>query len=92
MLLEHLWYGNIHPQEQCTANNAELRHILKRIEQNRKRLCETLTPEQKEAFEAFDDCVTEMYSIVERETFAYGFRLGGKLVSETLQMNLPLET
>ena len=32
----------------------------------------------------YDDCVNEMYGIIEREIFAYGFRLGGRLMMETL--------
>ena len=32
----------------------------------------------------YDDCVNEMYGIIEREIFAYGFRLGGLFMLETL--------
>ena len=38
----------------------------------------------KETLAKYDDCVNEMYGIIEREIFAYGFRLGGRFMLETL--------
>ena len=48
-------------------------------------LSDTLTDEQKETLVKYDDCVNEMYGIIEREIFAYAFRLGGQLMLETLK-------
>jgi len=47
-------------------------------------LSATLTDKQKEILEKYDDCVNEMYCIIERETFVYGFRLGGRILLETI--------
>ena len=99
MLLDDLWYGNIQPQSQCTAeryktgngnrrNNTEIKNLLKLLDQNRKKLCATMTPEQKELFETYDDCALELQCVIERETFAYGFRLGSNLTAEALQKPL----
>lgn len=85
MLLDDLWYGNIQPQSQCTADNTEIKNLLKLLDQNRKKLCATMTPEQKELFETYDDCALELQCVIERETFAYGFRLGSNLTAEALQ-------
>ena len=84
-LLEDFWYGNINPQEQSTENNPEIKHLLKLMGRNRDSLSDTLTDEQKETLAKYDDCVNEMYGIIEREIFAYAFRLGGQLMLETLK-------
>ena len=83
-LLEELWYGNVNPQEQSTENNREIKNLLNLMGKNRDNLSDTLTEEQKETLAKYDDCVNEMYGIIEREIFAYGFRLGGRLMLETL--------
>ena len=81
-LLEELWYGNIYPQEQSTKNNREVKELISLMGKNREELSESLTNEQKITLEKYDDCVNEMYSIIEREAFVFGFRLGGRLVME----------
>ena len=83
-ILEELWYGNISPQEQSTEHNREIKNLLTLIGKNRDTLSATLTDDQKKELEKFEDCIVEMYSIVEREVFAYGFRIGGRLMIETL--------
>ena len=83
-VIEELWYGNIDPQMQRVENNKEIKNLLNLMGKNRDDLSTTLTDKQKEILEKYDDCLNEMYCIIERETFAYGFRLGGKLMCETL--------
>ncbi len=82
--LEKLWYCNINPQEQCVENNRQVKHLLKLMGKNRDDLCATLNERQKLILEKYVDCLIEMYCIIERDTFAYGFRLGGRLMCETL--------
>ena len=43
-----------------------------------------MTAEQRETLEKYDDCVNEMYGLIELEIFAYAFRLGGRLMLATL--------
>lgn len=83
-ILEEFWYGNINPQEQSKEHNSEVRHLLTLMGKNRDSLSDTLTDEQKETLAKYDDCVNEMYGIIEREIFAYAFRLGGRFMLETL--------
>lgn len=90
-LLEGLWYGNVNPQEQSTEGNREIKKLLNLMGKNRGNLSATLTEEQKETLAKYDDCVNEMYGIIEREIFAYGFRLGGRLMMETLTDSLGTE-
>ena len=83
-VIEDLWYGNIYPQVQRVEGNEEIKNLLNLMGKNRDELSATLTDKQKETLEKYDDCLNEMYCIIEQETFAYGFRLGGRLMCETL--------
>ena len=44
----------------------------------------SMTAEQQETLEKYDDCVNEMYGLIELEIFSYAFRLGGRLMLATL--------
>lgn len=79
-ILEELWYGDIDPHEQCTEKSCSIKELLKLIERNRNRLHESMTEEQRETLEKYDDCIDEMHDIMELEIFSYAFRLGGKLM------------
>ena len=47
-------------------------------------LLKELTDKQKELFEKFNDCYTELTDINEREIFIYAFRLGLRIAIEVL--------
>ena len=47
-------------------------------------LLKTMTDEQKETFEKFNDCYDELADINEREIFSYAFRLGMRIAIEVL--------
>ena len=82
MILEELWYGNINPLEDSTAGNAEVKKLLSLVGRNRDKLCETMTEQQKAHLAKYDDCVNEMYGLIEQEVFKYAFRLGGRIMLE----------
>ena len=84
-ILDELWYGNINPQEQSKENNRAINELLNLMGRNRDRLHDSLTEEQRETLEKYDDCVNEMYGLIESEIFSYAFRLGGRLMLATLQ-------
>ena len=83
-LLEEFWYGNVFPHEQYMSHNPDLKELIRLIEKNRLNLAELFTEAQKEALQKYDDTVTEMNDIMERELFIYAFRLGGRFMIETL--------
>ena len=83
-LLEEFWYGNIFPQEQYFAHHPDIKPLLRLVEKNRSSLTETFTDSQKELLQKYDDAVSEMNGILEREIFIYAFRLGGRFAIETL--------
>ena len=86
-ILEELWYGNINPQEQSKESSQAIKELLKLMGRNRDRLYDSMTAEQRETLEKYDDCVNEMYSLIELEIFSYAFRLGGRLMLATLMDN-----
>ena len=79
-ILEEFWYGNIDPMEQSTEKKHAVKELLKLMGRNRDRLHHSMTAEQRETLEKYDDCINEMHSIMELEIFSYAFRLGGKLM------------
>ncbi len=83
-ILEEFWYGNINPQEQSKENNRAIKELLNLMGRNRDTLSSTLTEEQQKVLEKYDDCVNEMYGLIEVEIFTYAFRLGGRLMIATL--------
>ena len=87
-IIHELWYGNVSPFEQCTRGDKRLKELLKLVARNREELGETLTDKQKETLEKFEDCMTEMHSITERDAFSYGFRLGVQLIAEAFLLPL----
>ena len=43
-----------------------------------------LNDEEKEIFEKFADCTTEMHDLTEREAFVKGFTIGARIIIEVM--------
>ena len=82
--IRELFYGNIFPSERCGNNNTEIKALTKRLCEGRGKLCNSLSNEQKELLEQYDDLIGEMYSLYNEEFFVYGFSLGAKIIKESL--------
>ena len=83
--IEELWHGNIIPQEDSRTNSPEMKELLGYMARHHEDLEKSFTDEQKEIFEKFHDCWSEYASLAEEAIFAYAFKLGGRLMLETLQ-------
>ena len=83
--IEELWHGNIIPQEDSRINSPEMREPLSYIARHHDELIKSMTDKQKEIFEKLDDCWSEYMSLAEKAIFVYAFKLGGRLMLETLQ-------
>ena len=83
-ILEEFWQGNINPQEQSKENTQAIKELLKLMGRNRERLYSSLTAEQQDNLEKYDDCINEIHCLIELEIFSYAFRLGGRLMLATL--------
>lgn len=86
-ILEEFWYGNIDPMEQSAGKSREIKELLKLKCRNRDRLQNSMTSEQQETLEKYDDCINEIHSIMELEIFSYAFRLGGRFMLAMLMDN-----
>ena len=82
--IEELWHGNIIPQEDSRTNSPEMKELLSYMARHHEDLEKSFTDEQKEIFEKFHDCWSEYASLSEEAIFAYAFKLGGRLMLETL--------
>ena len=82
--IEELWHGNIIPQEDSRTNSPEMKELLSYMARHHEDLEKSFTDEQKEIFEKFHDCWSEYASLAEEAIFAYAFKLGGRLMLETL--------
>ena len=85
-VLEDLWYGNINPHETILSDNRYFKHLLSLMSKNRDKLTDTLTEQQKEMLEKYDDTVNEMHSLAEQVAFQYGFSLGIRLMMESISI------
>ena len=65
-VLEDLWYGNINPHEAILQDDKRFKSLLSIMGKNRDKLCETLTEQQKEILEKYDDTVNELHSLAEQ--------------------------
>ncbi len=83
-MIEELWYGNIIPQEDGIFNKPEFKELLGYTARHRGDLEETLTDKQKELLDKMMDNRNEFDSLAETRVFAYGFKLGAKLMLEML--------
>ncbi len=84
-MIKELWYGNIVPQEDGIFNKPELRELLGYVARHRGELEESLTDNQKELLDKMMDNRNEYDSLAEAAVFAYGFRLGARLMLEMLE-------
>ena len=55
-ILEELWYGNICPETDKRSSSEEMKQLMKYMARHHDNLMETMTDEQKDIFERFDDC------------------------------------
>ena len=55
---------------------------------NRDKLAGTLTDQQKEMLEKYDDVINEMYALAEQAAFQYGVSFGIRLMMECLEIRI----
>ncbi len=87
-ILKELWYGNICPNDDCSKATPEAKKLMKYIADHRDNLQATLTDEQKDVLEKFDDCFAELTCINEREIFIYAFCLGARITMEIMNFKV----
>ena len=83
-ILEDLWYGNVRPTERSIVRGSRLDNLMKLICQNEDDLMQGLTDKQKESFEKFKDCQSEITDYLETEAFISGFAIAIKFMVEVM--------
>ena len=78
-ILQELWHGNVCPQTDSRNNSPEMKQLMEYMARHHDDLLKTMTDEQKEIFEKFDDCWSEYASYAEEAIFTYAFKLGAQL-------------
>lgn len=89
-ILEDLWYGNVRPTERSIVRGGKLNNLMKLLCQNEDDLMSGITDKQKENFEKFKDCQSEITDYLETEAFTQGFTIAVKLMVEVMKtMEIP---
>ena len=81
-IIKELWHGNISPQEDSRNNSPEMKELMEYMARHHEDLLNTMTDEQKEIFEKFEDCWGEYATYAEEAIFEYAFKLGARLAIE----------
>jgi len=81
-ILEELRLGNICQEMKMSAEERELAGY---ISKHYDALVASMSDEQKEVFEKFNDCQTEISYIQDKELFSYAFRLGARMMLEVME-------
>ena len=82
--IKELFYGNIHPYERDIPKGSEGDKLNQLIIRHDTALKATLNDQEAEIMEKLKDALTEQSSLCECEGFINGFRLGVKLMAESL--------
>ena len=83
-ILEDLYYGNLFPHKKVSKLDDEMKELLGLLNRNEEKLLATFSDEQKETFEKYKDCNQEISEICEQKSFITGFKLGAKIVIESM--------
>ena len=85
--LEDLYYGNITPNAQDMAPNSELKRATDRVTRFENQLTELLDNAGRAVLAKLIESQQEIDSITALENFILGFRLGAKIVMESMDTN-----
>ena len=82
--IRELFYGNIHPFERDVPKDSEGDKLNQLIIRHTATLKARLNEQEMQTVEKLKDALTEQSSLCEYEGFINGFRLGIRLMSESL--------
>ena len=85
--LEDLYYGNITPGTQQITPNSELNRAVDRVARFESQLTEQLDEAGKAILAKLMESKDEVESITALENFILGFRLGVRLMAESMDDN-----
>ena len=83
-ILNELYRGNLVPYEQNGSNSQHIKDLLQLIENNREKLCQNLTEEQKAILEKYDSHIADMNESLCEDSFVCGYRFGTRMTVAAL--------
>jgi len=83
--IAELWHGNICPQTESRNNTPAMKELMDYMARHHESLLKSVTEEQKDILERFDDCWSEYASLAEEAIFVYAFRLGASMMLDILR-------
>ena len=84
-ILSELWYGQVLPQDQIKIDDPELQQLRQYMSRHYTELCSMLTDEQMEILKKYDSNVNEITAKYEEAIFILGFKLGARIMMESLK-------
>ena len=83
-VLEDLWFANLIVNDAEIKKGSEAERVLSAMVRSDNALEETLTDQQKEQFRNGKDLSNQLLTILEKEAFIRGFKLGARMAAEVL--------
>jgi len=83
-ILEELYHGNINPMDKQYHRGTQYDEALQCMCKNEDKLESMLEGKELETFEKYKDCKEEVEQFNEEDAFVNGFRLGARIVIESL--------
>ena len=80
--LKDFYRGRLVPDEKDGPNRPYIQDLLQLRDNNRERLCQGLTEEQKEILEKYDRQMDEMIELIREDSFISGYRMGTRMTAE----------
>ena len=83
-VLEDLWFDNLVVNDAEIRKGSDAERVLAAMVRSDDALEETLTEQQKEQFRNGKDLANQLLTILEKEAFVRGFKLGARMTAEVL--------
>ncbi len=83
-VLEDLWFDNLIVNDAEIKKGSEAERVLAAIARSDNALEGTLTEQQKEQFQNGKDLSHQLLTVLEKEAFVRGFKLGARMAAEVL--------
>ena len=80
--LKDFYRGRLVPDEKDGPNRPYIQDLLQLHDNNREKLCQSLTEEQKEILAKYDCQMDEMIELIREDSFISGYRLGTRMTAE----------
>lgn len=80
--LKKFYRGHLVPNEKDGSNRLYIKDLLQLSQNNREKLCQSLTADQNEILERYDRQMAEMIELIREDSFISGYRLGTRMTAE----------